>query len=99
MSEDPRPHDSDLYLRTLERKIDNFRTVTEISGLIASTLELSELMPLVMEKARAIVEAEACSILFYRKETNTLEFEVALCDDGQVSDTLKTTVTLRVGEA
>jgi sigma-B regulation protein RsbU (phosphoserine phosphatase) len=98
MSEDPRPHDSELYLRTLEKKIENFRTVTEISALIASTLELSELMPLVMEKAKAIVEAEACSILFYRKETNTLEFEVALCDDGQVSDTLKKTVTLRVGE-
>ncbi len=82
----------------MEKKIEDFRALTEISTIIASTLDLADLMPLVMEKAKAIVEAEACSILFYHKETNTLQFEIALCDDEDATNTLKQTVSLRVGE-
>jgi sigma-B regulation protein RsbU (phosphoserine phosphatase) len=85
-------------MRAIEKKIEDFRAITEISALIASTLELEELMPLVMEKAKAIVQAEACSILFYRRETDTLEFEVTLGDDAQAASTLQQTITLRLGE-
>lgn len=36
-------------------------------------------MPLVIDRAKQNMDAEACSILFYNKETHKLEFEVVIC--------------------
>ncbi|MGQ9570760.1 MAG: SpoIIE family protein phosphatase [Thermodesulfovibrionales bacterium] len=89
---------SDTYVRKLEKKIDDLKALINVSGIISSTLDLEELMPIVMEKAKNILNAEACSILFYNKETNKLEFEVALSKRKSTSDILKKKIILNMGQ-
>lgn len=89
---------SDTYVRKLEKKIDDLKALINVSGIISSTLELEELMPIVMEKAKNILNAGACSILFYNKETNKLEFEVALSKRKSTSDILKKKIILNMGQ-
>lgn len=82
----------------MEKKVEDLKTLMEISSVISSTLDFSELITIVMEKAKAVMDAEACSILIYNKDTNKLEFEVALCEEGSTSDLLKKQVTLDMGQ-
>ncbi|MGC2062786.1 MAG: GAF domain-containing SpoIIE family protein phosphatase [Thermodesulfovibrionales bacterium] len=86
------------YLKKLERKVEGLSALVEISEIISSTHQLDELMNLVMERAKKEMGAEACSILFYNKQTNKLEFEVALCSDDTTNEMLKKTVTLEMGQ-
>ncbi|MBA4371412.1 MAG: hypothetical protein C0402_00975 [Thermodesulfovibrio sp.] len=86
------------YLRKLEKKVEGLSALAEISEIISSTHELEELMNLVMERAKKEMGAEACSILFYNKQTNKLEFEVALCSDDSTNEMLTKTVTLEMGQ-
>jgi sigma-B regulation protein RsbU (phosphoserine phosphatase) len=86
-------------LRGMEKKIDQLKMLMELSSIISSTLDFDELVVLVMEKAKAVMEAEACSILIYNRDTGRLEFEVALCkEDNSAGETLKKQVTLEVGQ-
>jgi sigma-B regulation protein RsbU (phosphoserine phosphatase) len=77
------------YLRGIERKMQDLSMLIEVSALISSTLDFNELMTIVMEKAKDVMDAEACSILMYNREKDTLEFEVAISTDKQTSDLLK----------
>ena len=86
------------YLRGIEKKMQDLSMLIEVSALISSTLDFNDLMTLVMEKAKGVMDAEACSILFYNKEKNMLEFEVAICAEEGASDLLKQKVTVKVGE-
>ena len=86
------------YLRNLEKKVEDLRILTEVSATISSTLDLGELLTIVMEKAKSVMDAEACSILLYNRETNKLEFEVALCNEEGTSDLLKKTISLDIGQ-
>jgi sigma-B regulation protein RsbU (phosphoserine phosphatase) len=86
------------YLQHLEQKVADLKILTEISVLISSTLDLSELMTLVIEKAKSLMDAEACSILLYNKSTNKLEFEVAFCRETSATDILKNKITLDIGQ-
>jgi sigma-B regulation protein RsbU (phosphoserine phosphatase) len=51
-----------------------------------------------MDKAKKVMDAEACSLLLYNRETNKLEFEVALCKTESTADTLKEKITLEMGQ-
>ena len=51
------------YIARLEQKVEALKILTEVSPVISSTLDLKELMTIVMEKAKDIMKAEACSIL------------------------------------
>ncbi len=86
------------YLKNLEKKVEDLRILTEVSATISSTLDMKELMTLVMEKAKSVMDAEACSILLYNRDTGKLEFEVALCNEGEASDLLKKKITLDIGQ-
>ncbi|MBI5100915.1 MAG: SpoIIE family protein phosphatase [Nitrospirae bacterium] len=86
------------YLGKLEQKVAGLSTLIDISEIISSTMDLDALMDLVMDKAKLEMEAEACSILFYNKQTNKLEFEVALCGDDSTSQVLRKTITLEMGQ-
>jgi len=86
------------HLRNIETKVHQLKHLMEVSAIISSALELDDLMPLVMEKAKSVMNAEACSILFYNKETDKLEFEVALCSENSTSAVLKQTITLDMGQ-
>jgi len=98
MAEEPKIAISKTRLHDVEKKVSELRLLLEVSPIIASTLELDELMPLVMEKAKDVMDAEACSILFYNKETDKLEFEVALCSEDSTSEFLKQKITLDLGQ-
>lgn len=82
----------------MEKKVEDLKTLMALSSVISSTLDFSELITIVMEKAQAVMDAEACSILIYNKDTNKLEFEVALCEEGSTSELLKKQVTLDMGQ-
>ena len=86
------------YLKTIEKKVEDLRTLIEVSAIISSTLDFCDLMTLVMEKAKAVMGAEACSILLYDKESNKLEFDLALCREEAISDILREKVTLDMGQ-
>jgi len=86
------------YIRNLEKRVETLRILTEVSSIISSTLDIRELMSLVMEKAKEILSADACSILIYNKNTNKLEFEVAICGEEETSELLKTKITLDMGQ-
>lgn len=89
---------SEEYLKSMERKVSDLKALREISAIISSTLDFNDLMTLVMEKAKNVMNAEACSILLYNKNTKKLEFEVALCKDETSSDILKEKVMLDLGQ-
>jgi sigma-B regulation protein RsbU (phosphoserine phosphatase) len=86
------------YLSGLNRKVENLSALIGISEIISSTHQLDELMNMVMDRAKKEMDAEACSILFYNREMNRLEFEVALCCDGATGEMLKKTVSLEMGQ-
>jgi phosphoserine phosphatase RsbU/P len=86
------------YLVRLEQKVEALKILTEVSPVISSTLDLKELMTIVMEKAKDIMEAEACSILLYNKDTKKLEFEIAISEKKSASDILKEKIILDIGQ-
>lgn len=89
---------SSAYLKNIEKKVRDLKLLVDVSSIISSSLELNELMPLVMEKAQDVMDAEACSILFYNPEINKLEFEVAISSEDSTSNILKKTITLDMGQ-
>jgi sigma-B regulation protein RsbU (phosphoserine phosphatase) len=98
MEEERKVTVSDHYLRSLEKKVEDLNTLIEVSSIISSTLDFDDLITLVMEKAKKVMNAEACSILLYNRETNRLDFALALCKRQPVSDTLKERVSLEMGQ-
>jgi len=86
------------YLKIIEKKVEDLRTLIEVSAIISSTLDFRDLMTLVMEKAKGVMGAEACSILLYDKENNKLAFDLALCREEAISDILRKRVTLDMGQ-
>jgi sigma-B regulation protein RsbU (phosphoserine phosphatase) len=85
-------------IKVLNRKLDSLKNFVEFSTLISSKLDFSELMTLVMEKAKRVMDAEACSILFYNRETNKLEFEIAIAEEEKTSEILKKKIILDMGQ-
>ncbi|MCX8027456.1 MAG: SpoIIE family protein phosphatase [Thermodesulfovibrionales bacterium] len=77
---------------------EQLRTLREFTAIINSTLDLHDLMNIVMERAKSELGAEACSILFYNPQTNKLEFEVAICDDEDTCEILKKKIEIEVGQ-
>jgi sigma-B regulation protein RsbU (phosphoserine phosphatase) len=86
------------YLKSIEQKVEDLKTLMEVSAIISSTLDFNDLMTIVMEKAKDVMDAEASSILLYNRKTNELEFEVALSNEASTSDILKKKVTLNLGQ-
>jgi sigma-B regulation protein RsbU (phosphoserine phosphatase) len=89
---------SKAFLKGLERKVEGLKTLMEMSAIFLSTLDPDDLIALVMEKAKIHMDAEACSILFYNKETNRLEVKEAICEDEKPSESLQEKGTLEIGQ-
>jgi sigma-B regulation protein RsbU (phosphoserine phosphatase) len=98
MEEQPLVTVSEAFLKGMERKVERLKTLMEMSAILSSTLDLDDLISLVMEKAKSDLDAEACSILFYHKETNRLEFKGAICENGKTSEILQKKGTLEIGQ-
>ncbi len=97
MEDKPFVNVSEAFLKGMERKVERLKTLMEMSAILSSTLDLDDLISLVMEKAKSDLDAEACSIMFYDKETNRLEFKGAVCEDEKNSKSLQKKGTLDMG--
>jgi len=80
------------YLRS---RVDDLSSLIEVSIIINSTLDLDDLIALVMEKAQTVMKAEASSVMLINHEKNILEIPVAL---GEVGDKVKNKIELKIGE-
>jgi sigma-B regulation protein RsbU (phosphoserine phosphatase) len=98
MIDEPTVTVNQAYLKAIEKRVEDLRTLIEVSAIISSTLDFSDLMTLVMEKTKGVMGAEACSILLYDKENNKLKFDLALSKEETISDILRKRVTLDMGQ-
>ena len=57
-----------------------FQRLLEVSRILSSTLNLSELLHKVMSLATEVADAETSSLLLYDEKTNELVFDVAISD-------------------
>jgi len=97
MKDAPQTNVSEALLKGMERKVERLKTLMEMSAILSSTLDIDDLVSLVMEKVKSQLDAEACSILFYNKETDRLEYKGVLCEDGKTSEILQQKRTVEIG--
>ena len=93
-----RPQDRRAEVARLERRLRQLGSLMEVSVLIGSSLDLTEVLNAVMQKAQDVMDAEAISILLLNERTNKLEFEVALGEADITLETLKKKITLELGQ-
>ncbi len=82
-------------IESLKKRIVDLTSLIEVSSIISSTLDLEELMNLVMEKAQTVMNAEASSVMLINEETGMLECQIAL---GSVQEKVKDTIQLELGQ-
>jgi len=79
----------------LEQRVADLTSLIEVSAIISSTLDLDELVNLVLQKAQTVMNAEASSIMLLNEGTNLLECCFAL---GKVQEQVKNKMQLKVGQ-
>ena len=79
----------------LKKRISDLTSLIDVSTIISSTLDLDELIDLVMQKAQTVMRAEASSIMLLNEETNLLECCFA---SGAVQDQVKDKMQLKLGQ-
>jgi len=85
-------------LDKLKTKNARLSSLIEVGAIISSSLDLDEVLRLVMSKARTVMEAETCSVLLLNEETNQLEFELTLGGEDEVGRQLKEKIRLDMGQ-
>ena len=73
---------ADLLTYALQRKLQQAKTIIELSALVNSTLDTGEIRKRAIEAATCLVNAETGSLLLVDQETGELFFEVALGEKG-----------------
>ena len=82
----------------LQEKVQRLRALIQTTAILTSSLDLDEVLRLVLEKAQVVANAEASAILLYNPATNKLEFEVALGEKGGLIQSLRPKMTLELGQ-
>ncbi|MFQ5636836.1 MAG: SpoIIE family protein phosphatase [bacterium] len=82
-------------LGILRSKVADLSSLIEVSIIINSTVDPDRLISLVIEKAQAVMKAEASSVMLVNHEKNILECKVAL---GEVGEQVMSTMHLKMGE-
>lgn len=85
-------------IQRLQQRVRVLYGLIETSAIINSSLDLDEVLRLVLEKAQEVTGAEASAILLYNPQTKKLEFEVALGEKGGTIQSLKEKITLDLGQ-
>ncbi len=81
-------------LRDLERKVQELQALNDVARTLASTLDIHEVLSLVMRKVSEVLRPEHWSLLLVDEERNELVFEIAV---GDGADRLKG-LRLPIGE-
>ncbi len=82
-------------LAQLEQRVHQLETCYKITSLINSELNLANLLDTIMNVAKKVMNADACSLLLVDEETDELVFQIALSN---VGDKIKTMTRLKMGE-
>jgi len=86
---------TDPRLVQMEQRIDQLETCYKITALINSELNLANLLDTIMNVAKKVMTADACSLLLVDEDTGELVFQVAL---SAVGEHIKTMTRLKMGE-
>ena len=86
---------TDPRLVQLEQRVNQLETCYKITSLINSELNLANLLDTIMNVAKKVMSADACSLLLVDEDSNELVFQIALSD---VGEKLKTMTRLKMGE-
>ncbi len=89
----PIPHDDKLT--QLEQRVYQLETCYKITSLLNSELNLYNLLDTIMNVAKKVMNADACSLLLVDDNKEELVFQIALSD---VGEEIKTMVRLKMGE-
>jgi len=73
----------------LQAKVQELTTLMEVGRTLNSTLNLDQLLGLVMEKVQEVLKAEASSLMLVDEETDELYFRVALGERGSAIKTAR----------
>ncbi len=84
-------------LSRLTDRVERLSSLIEVGAIISSSLDLNEVLQLVMAKAQAVMESETCSILLLNEDTDELEFVLTLGNDEEIKETLRT-FSLKMGQ-
>ena len=82
-------------LTQLEQRVEQLETCYKITSLINSELNLANLLDTIMNVAKKVMNADACSLLLVDEDTDELVFQIAL---SEVGEKLKTMTRLKMGE-
>jgi diguanylate cyclase (GGDEF)-like protein len=86
--------DREQLLRDLTRTVDELRIFNEIGKTLTSTLDIREVLAIIMEKISELMKPHNWSLLLVDEESNELYFEIAV---GLGADKLKE-LRLKIGE-
>lgn len=75
--------DSEARVQVLQEQLKRFDRLIHVSTQLGTTLQLGELLSVIMESAKEMFQVEACSVLLVDEETGDLTFEVAVGDRSQ----------------
>ena len=77
-SERERHRRQEELIRNLEKRVEELAVLNEMSTSLSSTLDLDEVLTLIMERINAVLKVEAGSLLLIDEETGELVFQIAL---------------------
>jgi len=86
--------DRDLMLREMARTVEELRVFNEIGKALTSTLDIREVLSIIMEKTSELLKPNNWSLLLVDEKTGELTFEIAV---GAGADQLKN-LRLKKGE-
>ena len=86
---------TDSRVAQLEQRVSQLETCYKITSLINSELNLANLLDTIMNVAKKVMNADACSLLLIDEETNDLVFQIAL---SEVGEEIKSMPRLKIGE-
>lgn len=75
--------ESEARVQVLQEQLERFDRLIHVSMQLGTTLQVGELLRVIMESAKEMFQVEACSVLLVDEETGDLTFEVAVGDRSQ----------------
>ncbi len=90
-----KPTSDSKRLVQLEERVHQLETCYKITSLLNSELNLSNLLDTIMNVAKKVMSADACSLLLVDDNKEELVFQIAL---SEVGEKIKTMTRLKIGE-